>query len=116
MSDDTNHIYNSTYPHVEDMTYAIENLKVSQCKSALKIAHSLFDKIAYLISGFFNLNELKDESRISIDSLFIDFNDKESRNEWKPHKKLKDNNNHFTHALFYILKDIRDVQNSTSVS
>jgi hypothetical protein len=81
MLDDTNHIYNSTYPHVEDMTYAINSLKVSQCKSALKIAHSLFDKITYLISRFFNLNELKDESRISIDSLFIDFNDKESRNE-----------------------------------
>ncbi|MCS3462932.1 hypothetical protein M2374_001037 [Citrobacter sp. JUb117] len=53
MPDDTNHIYNSTYPHIEDMTYAINSLKVSQCKSALKIAHSLFDKIAYLISRFF---------------------------------------------------------------
>lgn len=114
--DDTPHIYNSTYIHVEDMTYAINNLKVSQYKSAFKIAYSLFDKIAYLISRFFNLNELKDDSRISIDSLFRDMNGKGARHEWKPHKKLKDNNNHFIHALFYILKDIRDVQNSTSVS
>ncbi|WP_232058718.1 LA2681 family HEPN domain-containing protein [Citrobacter sp. wls711] len=75
------------------------------------MAHSLFDKIAYLISRFFNLNELEDDSRISIDSLFSGFNDKGSRNGWKPHKKLKNNNNHFIHALFYILKVIRDVQN-----
>ncbi|WFZ87207.1 hypothetical protein NFK79_14730 [Citrobacter freundii] len=44
------------------------------------MAYSLFDKIAYLISRFFNLNELEDDSRISIDSLFSGFNDKGSRN------------------------------------
>lgn len=108
--DDTPHMFNSTYQHVEDMTHSINNLGVAQYKSAFRTLYSLFDKIAYLISRFLDLNDLKHDKKISIDNLFRDFigNNK----EWKPHKKLKDSNNHFIHALFYILKDIRKVGNS----
>ncbi|MFP3354526.1 hypothetical protein R0K04_24540, partial [Pseudoalteromonas sp. SIMBA_153] len=53
---------------------------------------------------------------ISIDNLFRDFKSKNWKRNWKPHKKLKSSDNHFIHALFYILKDIRDVSKSTSVS
>jgi hypothetical protein len=108
------HIYNSTYQKVEDMSYSIDNLKIAQYKSAFRTIYSLFDKIAYLISRFFDLNDLKHDKKISIDNLFRDFTSK--NNEWRPHKKLKDSDNHFIHALFYILKDIRKVGNSDSVT
>ncbi|MBD2795881.1 hypothetical protein ID856_04930 [Xenorhabdus sp. 18] len=112
--DDAPHIFNSTYQHVEDMTYSINNLKVAQYKSAFRTVYSLFDKIAYLINHFFDLNHIKHDKKINIDNLFRDFTGK--NNEWKPHKKLKDSDNHFIHALFYILKDIRKVGNSDSVT
>lgn len=112
--DDTPHMFNSTYQHVEDMTYSINNLKVAQYKSAFRIVYSLFDKVAYLISRFFDLNDLKHDKKISIDNLFRDFTG--NNNKWKPHKKLKDSDNHFIHALFYILKDIRKVGDSDSVT
>lgn len=112
--EDVPHMFNSTYQHVEDMTYSINNLKVAQYKSAFRTAYSIFDKIAYLISHFFDLNDIKHDKKISIDNLFRDFTSKNS--EWKPHKKLKDSDNHFIHALFYILKDIRKVGNSDSVT
>ncbi|EOI3581954.1 TPA: hypothetical protein SMM58_001566 [Proteus mirabilis] len=112
--DDTPHMFNSTYQHVEDMTYSINNLKVAQYKSAFRIVYSIFDKIAYLISRFFDLNDLKHDKKISIDNLFRDFTG--NKNKWKPHKKLKDSDNHFIHALFYILKDIRKVGDSDSAT
>lgn len=111
---DNPHIFNSTYQHIEDMTYSINNLKVAQYKSAFRILYSLFDKIAYLISRFFDLNDLKHDYKISIDTLFRDISN--NKMEWKPHKKLKDSDNRFIHALFYILKDIHKVGNSDSVS
>ncbi|ECO9831113.1 hypothetical protein FX400_22220, partial [Salmonella enterica] len=58
------------------MTYSINNLKVAQYKSAFRIIYSLFDKIAYLISHFFDLNDLKHDRKISIDNLFRDFTGK----------------------------------------
>jgi hypothetical protein len=112
--DDTPHMFNSTYQHVEDMTYSINNLKVAQYKSAFRTVYSIFDKVAYLISRFFNLNDLKYDKKISIDNLFRDFTG--NNNKWKPHKKLKDSDNHFIHALFYILKDIRKVGESDSAT
>ena len=38
------------------------------------------------------------------------------KRKWEPNEKLKDSDNPFIHALFYILKDIRDVKGSSSVS
>lgn len=113
---DTPHFFNSTYQHVDDMSHSIDNLKIGHYKSAFRILYSLFDKLAYFMSRFLDLNDLKDDNMISIDNLFRDFKGKNWKNDWKPHKKLKDSDNHFIHALFYILKDIRDVTNSTSVS
>ncbi|MBS3797188.1 LA2681 family HEPN domain-containing protein [Pseudoalteromonas sp. BDTF-M6] len=114
--DDVPHFFNSTYLHVDDMSHSINNLKTGHYKSAFRTLYSLFDKIAYLVSRFFDLNDLKDDNMISIDSLFRDFKAKNWKRDWKPHKKLKDSDNHFIHALFYILKDIRDVTKSSSVS
>lgn len=112
---ETSHMYNSTFQQVDDMSHSINNLKVAQLKSAFRAVYSIFDKVAYLISRFFNLNDLKHDKKISIDNLFRDFTGK-NNGEWKPHKKLKDSDNHFIHALFYILKDIRKVGNSDTVT
>lgn len=111
---DAPHIFNSTFQHIDDMAYSINNLKVAQYKSAFRATYSLFDKIAYFISRFFDLNDLKHDKKISIDNLFRDFTGKNS--DWKPHKKLKDSDNHFIHALFYILRDLRKVGQSDSVT
>ena len=107
------HFFNKTYPHVDDMAHSITNLKASHYKSAFKTLYSLFDKIAYFINRFFDLNDIDYDHKISFDSIFREL--KGSKN-WKPHRKLKDSKNCFIHALFYILKDIRDVKDSTSVS
>ncbi|WP_148242239.1 LA2681 family HEPN domain-containing protein [Enterobacter asburiae] len=109
------HMFNSTFQHVDDMSYSINNLKVAQLKSAFRAVYSLFDKVAYLISRFFDLNDMKHDKKLSMDNLFRDFTSK-NNSEWKPHKKLKDSDNHFIHALFYILKDIRKVGNSDTVT
>lgn len=106
------HFFNSTYPHVEDMSYSITNIKASHYKSAFRILYSLFDKIAYFIHRFFDLNDTKIDHKISFDSIFRKIDER----KWKPHLKLKDSENHFLHALFYILKDIRNVGDSTPVS
>jgi hypothetical protein len=95
------------------VAHSINNLKASHYKSAFRTLYSLFDKIAYFINRFFDLNDTKYDSKISFDSIFRTLKD---RNKWKPHSKLKDSKNYFIHALFYILKDIRDVQDATPVS
>ncbi len=109
-SKDHDHFFNKTYPHVDDMAYSITNLKASHYKSAFRTLYSLFDKIAYFINRFFDLNDISLDYRISFDSIFRNLN---NRKKWKPHSKLKNSKNYFIHALFYILKDIRDVQDST---
>ncbi|WP_442801530.1 LA2681 family HEPN domain-containing protein [Serratia rubidaea] len=115
-SDEEQHFYNSTYRHVDDMSHSISNLKTSHYKTSFRILYSLFDKIAYLLSRFFDLNDIKDDNMISIDNLFRDFKSNNWRKKWEPNKKLGNNDNHFIHALFYILKDIRNVKDSSSVS
>jgi len=110
---DQPHFFNNTYPHVDDMCHTITNLKASQYKSAFRTLYSLFDKIAHFINRFFDLNDLKYDHRISFDSIFKELKDSK---QWQPHPKLKESKNHFLHALFYILKDLRDVKDSTSIS
>jgi len=112
---ESSHMFNTTFQHVDDMSHSINNLKVAQLKSSFRTVYSIFDKVAYLISRFFDLNDLKHDKKLSIDNLFRDFTGK-SNGEWKPHKKLKDSDNHFIHALFYILRDIRKVGNSDTVT
>lgn len=106
------HLSNDTYPQFNDMAHTITNLKASHYKSAFRILYSLFDKIAYFVHRFFDLNDINKDHRISFDSIFRELNSK----KWKPNSELKDSKNHFLHALFYILKDIRDVKEATPVS
>lgn len=107
--DDQNHFFNNTYPHVDDMINSINNLKASHYKSAFRILYALFDKIAYFIHRFFDLNNINNDNIISFEKIFRNLNDNK---KWKPNAKLRDNKNHFIHALFYILKDIRDAEDS----
>jgi len=107
---DTKHFFNDTYPHVNDMSHSITNLKSSHYKTAFRVLYSLFDKIAYLLHRFLKLNDIKDDSKISFDAIFRDIT---KRNKWVPHPLLKESSNPFIHALFYILKDIRDVKDAT---
>ncbi len=109
-------MFNSTYHQVDDMPHSISNLKTSHYKSSFRTLYSLFDKIAYIASRFFDLNDIKDDRSISIDNLFRDIKSKNRRTKWEPNEKLKNSDNHFIHALFYILKDIRDVKGTSSVS
>jgi len=110
---DQDHFFNKTYPHVDDMAHTISNLKAHHYKSAFRTLYSLFDKIAYFMNRFFDLNDIKKDRWISFDSIFRKL---DKGKEWEPHEKLKSSTNYFIHALFYILKDIRDVKDSTSVT
>ena len=81
MPDDVSHFFNATYQHVDDMSYSISNLKTGHYKSAFRTLYSLFDKIAYLISRFLDLNTLKSDKMLSIDTLFRDFKSKDWEKE-----------------------------------
>jgi len=111
--DDEEALFDSTFLKLDDGTYPINNIKAQNLKSAFKILYSLFDKIAYFINHFFDLNEIEKDQRINFESLFKKLN---SNNQWLPHPKLVDSKNQFLHALFYILKDLRDIKNQESVS
>ncbi len=107
---DTKHFFNDTYPHVDDMSHSLTNLKSSHYKSAFRTLYSLFDKISYFLHRFLELNDIKDDNKITFDAIFRDISKK---NAWVPHPRLKTSENSFIHALFYILKDIRDVKDAT---
>lgn len=107
------HIFNKTYPHVNDMSCSITNIKANHYKSAFRTLYSIFDKIAYFINRFFDLNDIEKDHRISFDSLFRKLNNNKG---WKPNDKLRESNNYFIHALFYILKDIKDVKGAIPTS
>lgn len=107
---DTKHFFNDTYPQVDDMSHSLINLKASHYKSAFRTLYSLFDKISYFLHRFLELNDIKDDNKITFDAIFKDISKK---NTWMPHPRLKMSENSFIHALFYILKDIRDVKDAT---
>ena len=98
---------------IRDRTYCIDNIKAQNLKSAFKILYSLFDKIAYFINHFYDLNALEKDRKISFESLFKKLG---SNKQWQPHPKLAESKNQFLHALFYILKDLRDINDQESVS
>jgi len=111
------HFFNDTYSHVNDMSYSLTNLKASHYKSAFRTIYSIFDKIAYFLNRFFDLKASTHDSGINFDSIFKKNSGKKSGNKpWEPNPKLKEMNNTFIQALFYILKDIRDVKDSANVS
>ncbi|WP_219908866.1 LA2681 family HEPN domain-containing protein [Photobacterium leiognathi] len=110
---DEQSFFNRTFQKVDDMTYSIDNIKAQNLKSGFKILYSLFDKIAYFINHFYDLNEIKKDRQINFDSLFKKL---DSKQKWQPHPKLAESKNHFLHALFYILKDLRDIKDQESVS
>lgn len=112
IENDETHYFNKTFQHVDSRCGAIDNLKVSHLKSAFKILYSLFDKIAYFIHRFFDLNDISKDNKIYIDKLFQKLNS----NGWKPNEKLEDGQNYFINALFFILQDLRDVKGFESVS
>lgn len=107
---DTTHFFNDTYPHIEDMSHSLTNLKANHYKSAFRTLYSLFDKVSYFLHRFLELNDIKDDKKISFDAIFRDVS---KMRTWVPHPRLKDSKNQFIHALFYILKDIRDVKDAT---
>lgn len=107
---DTKHFFNDTYPHVEDMSHSLINLKPNHYKSAFRVLYSLFDKVSYFLHRFLELNDIKDDNKISFDAIFRDISKKE---KWVPNPRLKNSKNPFIHALFYLLKDIRDVKDAT---
>lgn len=110
---DEQSFFNSTFQKIDDMTYCIDNIKAQNLKSAFKILYSLFDKIAYFINHFYDLNDLEKDRKISFESLFKKLG---SNKQWQPHPKLAESKNQFLHALFYILKDLRDINDQESVS
>ena len=96
------HFFNKTYPHIDDMSHSLTNLKSSHYKSAFRTLYSIFDKIAYFLNSFLDLRDV--DSKVYFHNIFGEL----KNDTLKPYKKLINSNNYFLHALFYILKDIRD--------
>ncbi|WP_198421118.1 LA2681 family HEPN domain-containing protein [Vibrio parahaemolyticus] len=112
IEDEEKHYFNNTYKHVDGYCGNLDNLKVSHLKSSFQTLYSLFDKIAYFLHRFFDLNDISKDNKIYIDKLFRKLNG----NKWKPNDKLEDGRNFFINALFFILQDLRDVEGHESVS
>lgn len=110
------HFFNDTFKKTDDLTKTIDNIKAQKLKSAFKTLYSIFDKIAYFISHFYDLNDINKDQQISFENLFKKPNSGKGIKEWKPHDKLKNSKNQFLHALFYILKDLRDIKDQESIS
>lgn len=101
-NDESIHFYNQTYSHTEDTLHAIDNLKTSHMKSAFKILYSIFDKSAYLLAKYLNLDI--NDREISFSKIFGKYKNK----KFEPTVELNNSSNFFLHALFYILKEIED--------
>lgn len=110
--EDVGHFYNNTYRHIDDFSYSINNLKSSHYKTAFRIFYSLFDKIAYFLHRFFDLGSIDKDNKVNFINVFVKI---QSKNV-KPNKVLENSKNHFIHALFYILKDLREIRSFTDVS
>lgn len=110
--EDVDHFYNNTYQHIDDYSYSINNLKTSHYKNSFRIFYSLLDKLAYFIYRFFDLGPIRDDNRVSFLNVFV----KTVNGNVKPNQKIEKSNNHFIHALFFILKDIRELKSYTDVS
>ncbi|KAA0014743.1 hypothetical protein F0A17_01070 [Billgrantia pellis] len=97
---------------MEDFSYTINNLKTSHYKNSFRIFYSLLDKIAYFIYRFFDLGPIDNDGRVSFINIFVNTSGKTS----KPNKALENSKNPFIHALFFILKDIRELKSYTNIS
>lgn len=100
INNESDHFYNQTYHHLNDTLHAIDNLKTSHMKSAFRILYSIFDKISYFLAKYLDL-EIQD-SQITFSKIFGKYNKK----QFEPREELKNSENFFLHALFYILKEI----------
>lgn len=96
LKEESEHFYNKTYPHVYDTLHAVDNLKTSHMKSAFRILYSIFDKISYFLAKYLNL--ALEDHKISFSGIFY--------KSGTIHPKFKTSENHFLHALFYILKEV----------
>ncbi len=96
------HFFNETYEKVDDFSHSLTNLKAQHYKSSFKALYSIFDKIAYFLNSFYDLNKI--DSKVYFHNIFGQMKD----GKLKPHRDLANSDNYFLHALFYILKDIRD--------
>lgn len=103
IKDESKHFYNATYAHTDDTLHAIDNLKTSHLKSAFRILYSIFDKISYFLTKYLKF-EVNDR-HISFSKVFGN----NKNRKFQPREVLKNSNNYFIHALFYILKEIEEV-------
>lgn len=97
---DSEHFYNKTYSHIYDTLHAIDSLKTSHMKASFRILYSIFDKIAYFVAKYFNLQI--EDWKISFQKIFGEYKGE----SFKPNKVFKDSKNYFIHSLFYILREI----------
>lgn len=72
----------------------------------------MLDKIAYFIYRFFDLAPIDNDGRVSFISIFVNTRGKTA----KPNKALESSKNPFIHALFFILKDVRELKSYTNIS
>lgn len=105
MPDEQVNMFNNTYPHIDDKSYSLTNLKSQHYKSAFRTLYSLFDKIAYFLYRFLDVKSIASDRDVDFLKIFGCIKNK----KWIPRDEFKYSQNIFIHALFNILKDIKSV-------
>ncbi len=99
------HFFNATFQHVDTLDYEINNLKTNNLKSCFRISYSIFDKIAFFLHRFFDLDGIKNDKNVDFKQVWF-----KPQNNNKP-KQLKDifngSNNDYFKALYFISHEIR---------
>lgn len=101
------HFFNSTFDQVDTLDYQINNLKANHLKSCFRISYSIFDKIAFFLHRFFELDDIENDRDVDFKKLWV---------KPRPHsKELKDIfnscDNMYFRALYFLSREIRQVGN-----
>lgn len=101
------HFYNSTYKQVNSFDYAINSIKTNSYKTALRCLYSLLDKIAFFAYKFYKVSpEELPEHKVDIKKIFA--------SKEKPAAWLKNIENPFLSALYFLSRDINDVRRQST--
>lgn len=102
-----NHIAFNTYSPIDSLDSSFNSIESEHLKSSFLRSYSIFDKIAYFICKFFNIQD-KPDHQISFDSIFK--KNKLKQGKFEPNPEIININNKFIIPLFLILKEIPSVK------
>ncbi|WP_284450960.1 LA2681 family HEPN domain-containing protein [Methylophaga thalassica] len=95
------HFFNSTFEQVDTLDYQVDNLKAHHLKSCFRISYSIFDKVAFFLHRFFQLDATKNDHQVDFKKIWF----KPGNQSLKAMFQNSDNS-HFR-ALYFLSREIR---------